>query len=263
MSEITLESQLFDIIRNEKMPEHIKLAKVDMLVCLGVDVNHLQRGFSALAIAKDKGLTTICDFLDKQKAVEKRVSEEDALKMGKYLIDIIRFDKGVDEFMSTVDAGANLDAKDDEKGKTALDWASKYGYKQMVDVLIKNGADLNAQDNEGVTPLMTAASWRYVDIVYELIVHGADINIKDYNGDDLLSKYAREENVLAKINEAKQEISSPVSNNITDVIQDANIARIFYNKAKVKDNRLASSAIDESEEIPEALITKLLNNKSR
>ena len=39
MSEVTLESQLFDIIKDEKMPEYIKMAKLDMLVTLGVDVN--------------------------------------------------------------------------------------------------------------------------------------------------------------------------------------------------------------------------------
>jgi hypothetical protein len=39
MSKITLESQLFDIIKDKEMAEHIKLAKIDMLVRLGVDVN--------------------------------------------------------------------------------------------------------------------------------------------------------------------------------------------------------------------------------
>ena len=39
MSETTLESQLFEIIQNKEMPEHIKMAKVEMLLTLGVDVN--------------------------------------------------------------------------------------------------------------------------------------------------------------------------------------------------------------------------------
>ena len=37
MSEVTLESQLFDIIKDKEMPEYVKLAKLDMLVTLGVD----------------------------------------------------------------------------------------------------------------------------------------------------------------------------------------------------------------------------------
>ena len=36
MSEVTLESQLFSIINDKEMPENVKLAKLDMLVTLGV-----------------------------------------------------------------------------------------------------------------------------------------------------------------------------------------------------------------------------------
>ena len=78
MSEITLESQLFEIIQNEEMAEHIKLAKLDMLIKLGVDVN-----------AKDE-------------------SEDDI---------------------------------------TALMKASKEGLKEVVELLVANGADLNAKNH--------------------------------------------------------------------------------------------------------------------
>ena len=38
MSEVTLESQLFEIIKDKEMPEHVKLAKLEMLVTLGVNI---------------------------------------------------------------------------------------------------------------------------------------------------------------------------------------------------------------------------------
>ena len=39
MSENILEKQLFEIIKDKEMAEHIKLAKIDMLIRLGVNVN--------------------------------------------------------------------------------------------------------------------------------------------------------------------------------------------------------------------------------
>ena len=53
-SENILEKQLIDIIKDKEMAEHLKLAKVDMLVKLGVNVNARDRwGKSAILYAKD------------------------------------------------------------------------------------------------------------------------------------------------------------------------------------------------------------------
>ena len=52
MRENILEKQLIEIIQNKELPEHIKLAKVDMLVMLGVDVNTKYNVKSPLFLAK-------------------------------------------------------------------------------------------------------------------------------------------------------------------------------------------------------------------
>ena len=63
MSEITLESQLFEILENKEMPEHIKLAKVEMLVNLGVDVNVKDKyEWTALMYASHLGYKDIAEF---------------------------------------------------------------------------------------------------------------------------------------------------------------------------------------------------------
>ena len=49
----------------------------------------------------------------------------------------------------------------DNKGWTALHYAARYGPVTVIDDLLVNGADLNAQDANGWTPLHVAAEHRY------------------------------------------------------------------------------------------------------
>ena len=57
------------------------------------------------------------------------------------------------------------------------------GNLDTVQILISNGAELNAKDQDGITPLMWASSYGYSDIVKMLIVNGADVNAIDNNGE--------------------------------------------------------------------------------
>ena len=53
---------------------------------------------------------------------------------------------------------------------------------QVVKLLIKLGAHVDAKDNRGMTPLMAAISGSMKDIAEELIKSGADVNAKDNEG---------------------------------------------------------------------------------
>ncbi len=57
----------------------------------------------------------------------------------------------------------------DITNRTALMYASLLGYTEIVDLLIKAGADVNLQDNDGWTALMIASLRGYVKIVELLI----------------------------------------------------------------------------------------------
>ena len=60
-------------------------------------------------------------------------------------------------------------------GVTPLHLAAKYGHKEIVEILIANGADINAKDDDGETPLHKAAWERHEEIAKFLISHGADV----------------------------------------------------------------------------------------
>jgi ankyrin repeat protein len=68
----------------------------------------------------------------------------------------------------------DLDATD-EWGNTALHIAARHGNSEMVDILLRNGADINVMDGCGDTALHIAARDGNQDTVVMLMKHGADL----------------------------------------------------------------------------------------
>jgi len=87
--------------------------------------------------------------------------------------------KDVAELLIT--EGANLNSKDRE-GVTPLDCATTWGYKDLAELLIAKGANVNAEDDSGRTALHEASAAGYIEIVQLLVSKRADVNAKNEQG---------------------------------------------------------------------------------
>ena len=81
-----------------------------------------------------------------------------------------------------ISKGAEVNAKD-SGGRTALLYASKRSFNETAALLIDKGADVNVQSKKkGITPLMLAAVWDNVELVQMLLKQGADVHLTDTFG---------------------------------------------------------------------------------
>jgi hypothetical protein len=121
------------------------LAKVKVLVAKGANVNvQEQKKRTPLIFAATNGHTSVVEFL-----------------IGK---------------------GAEVNARD-SGGQTALIYAAKRSFNETAAVLLKNGAEVNVQSKKkGITALMLAAVWDNEELVQMLLKHGADPQLTDTFG---------------------------------------------------------------------------------
>ena len=178
MSEDILEKQMFEIIQNRDMLEYIKLAKMEMLISLWLDVNAKNsEGQTPLICASSNGNQQIVEYLI-SKGADVKIKDndsEDALYKA-----VNSKHKDVAELL--ISNGADIDNKN-RRGWTALRAALSWdGDIEIAKFLISKGANLNIEDHKGQTILMEAAFKGQTDIARLLISSGADIYVKDKSG---------------------------------------------------------------------------------
>jgi uncharacterized protein len=86
------------------------------------------------------------------------------------------------------EAGADVNATN-ALGRTALMFASSYGFLAIVNDLLGHRADPNIvpRDSTGWTALIGAAHNGHIEVIRALLDHGADVSIKDKQGKTALA----------------------------------------------------------------------------
>ena len=92
-------------------------------------------------------------------------------------------------------AGANVDARN-KYGYTALIEASWGSHVDIIRMLLKAGADVNAQNHFGRTALIEASiNGNTTDIVEMLLDAGADVSVRDITGQTALTNAIRKDHI--------------------------------------------------------------------
>lgn len=74
---------------------------------------------------------------------------------------------------------AQVEDRGQKNDCTPLMEAASAGHVEIIELLIRHGADVNAQSSTGNTPLMYACAGGHVEAVKVLLAHGA--NVEDHN----------------------------------------------------------------------------------
>jgi cytohesin len=79
-------------------------------------------------------------------------------------------------------AGTDVNSKDEDVELTPLQMAAGEGQKEIAELLIAKGADVNAMTADGLTALFAAILGPNKEIVELLIAKGADVNARGFLG---------------------------------------------------------------------------------
>ena len=179
MSEITLESQLFEIINDEEMAENIKLAKIDMLIKLGVDVNAKLNRKSALIWAKENKAEQIYELLEKNGAKEEIIPASQYELWFDFTIATIN--DNVKKVEELINEGLDVNAHSKDN-VSCMTFAALKGNKDIMELLIKNVGDVNLVERDGIYVIETAIAEGNEEVVKALVENGADIHRKNKFG---------------------------------------------------------------------------------
>jgi len=169
-------------IANDKYLDFSEKGNVEMvkfLVQQGVDKNVCDsNGANALMLSAFSGKTEISMFLIFS-GID--INHKDHRGFNALMLACESPKADIELVKTLIDKGANINAISD-RGATALMAAAKIGHNDIVEILVSNGADINARNfDHNITPLIWAASGGHSYIVKFLLRNGADRNIRTYN----------------------------------------------------------------------------------
>lgn len=157
------------------------LQKIKDGIISGVDPGKSLFGWPPIITAAYKGQKEIVSFL-----LDQKVDPNATGLGGTTALHVVAYYDEIEIAQILINNGAKINIKTKKSGVTSLHEATKgTGRGYVAKLLIKLGADVNAQDNNGNTPLHNTASG-FTGITTELIDllirNGADRNIKNNQG---------------------------------------------------------------------------------
>jgi len=157
---------------------------------------------------------------------------------------------------------ANVNARRKYYNDTALIYASENGHIEIVEVLLDNGADVNAYNNYGDTALINASEKGYEEVVDMLLDNGADVNAKNKDGETAL--------MMARENGHKEVVDMLLENEANvktlkklheDTLFNAQNRTIFLNKKIQNNENLKESRQNDLQECEEKILKKQEDEK--
>ncbi|KNC75385.1 TKL protein kinase [Sphaeroforma arctica JP610] len=182
---------------------------VKLLVELGAEINSRDKwNMTATDAAERGGFDTIAEFLKDQGGASSTSTAGVVPKICKAVFkdDLERLTK------ICKDENADLNACDYDR-RTALHASAAKGKLSFVEVLVENGAVVNAQDRWGNTPLGDAVENGHDEIASYLRRHGANFNTKELGGIEGRMCAAAS---AGRLSEIKQMVAEGANVNVSD-----------------------------------------------
>jgi len=141
----------------------------------------------------------------------------------KYAIHVACREGHLSTVESLLNANPKLASRRDEDDRLPLHWAVSYNQLPILSLLIQSPSfDVDAQDGSGWTSLMMAASLKDGDEVVDLLLRkGADVNKKNNNGQTALHFTASK----ANLDTAKKLVAAGASARVKDKRQQLSLHR--------------------------------------
>jgi ankyrin repeat protein len=166
---------------NETPLHHVThIDHVQLLLSAGVDIDaQNSNGKTALDLTKNEDVRDLI-LSEKKKKIEESTNK--AFKPGYSSLHLTSEQGDTIKVKNILQTGADVNARTDTYCNTALHLASSYGRVAIVELLLDNHADINAENKNGETPLHSIARSEntklHEDIVQLLIKRGANVNLK-------------------------------------------------------------------------------------
>lgn len=138
------------------------------------------------------------ESIKKFKETIKQVSEEESTELGKELFELISkkgFNDDYEKALELIYKGANIEYKNEKKGDFTLLICARKNYLKTFLALVKAGADINQVNNYLTTTAMASARHGNKEILEILIIMGADINLRCLDGDNAIMSAKRHDRV--------------------------------------------------------------------